>query len=76
MRKLQLEEKQKCGVQERFYGKTISVCVCVCVYNFWNFDNGFLVRVEFKFMKFRCMLHVNFVKTLIVTLSKEIDKNK
>ena len=52
------------------------VCVCVCVYNFWNFDNGFLVRVEFKFMKFRCMLHVNFVKTLIVTLSKEIDKNK
>ena len=31
MRKLQLKEKQKCGVQERFYGKTISVCVCVCV---------------------------------------------
>ena len=23
MRKLQLEEKQKCGVQERFYGKVI-----------------------------------------------------
>ena len=31
MRKLQLEEKQKCGVQERFYGKTISVCVCVYI---------------------------------------------
>ena len=69
-------KKQKCGVQERFYGKTIGEHIYIYIYKLWNFDNIFLVGIKFKFLKFRCMLHVNFIKTLIVTLSKEIDKNK
>ena len=68
------KKKQKCGVQERFYGKTIGEYIYI--YKFWNFDNRFLVGVKFKFLKLICILHINFVKTLIVTLSKETNKNK
>ena len=57
-------------MQKGFYGKSIGEYI----YKFWNFDNRFLVRVEFKFLKLRYMLHVFW--TFIVTLAKEIDKNK
>ena len=60
MHMLQLEKKkqkqtnkQKCGVQEEFYGKNIGEYIYVCVCVFWNYDNRFWVGVGFKFLKLR-----------------------
>ena len=74
MHKLQLKKIKMWGVREILWKD--HWWTYIYIYKLWNFDNRFLVGIKFKFLKFRCMLHVNFIKTLIVTLSKEIDKNK
>ena len=60
LRKLQLEKNKNFGCKKDFMERPL-----VNIYKFWNFNNRFLVGVGFKFLKFRCMLHV-FFKTLIV----------
>ena len=82
MRKLQ-HEKKKVG-----YKKDSMERPLVNIYKFWNFDNRFLIGIGFKILKLRYMFYVllkrffffffwgSFIKTLIVNLFKEIDKNK
>ena len=70
LRKLQLEKNKNFGCKEDFIERPL-----VNIYNFWNFNNRFLVWVGFKFLKLRCMLRI-LLKHLLFYLIKEINKNK
>ena len=48
----------------------------VNIYKFLNFDNKFLFRVGFKFLKVRSMLHGLLKHLLLLYLKKPIRSNK
>ena len=73
IRKLQLKKKKNksMGCKSDSMEKSL---VNIC--KFLNFDNKFLFRVGFKFLKVRSMLHVLLKHLLLLYLKKPIRSNK
>ena len=77
IRKLQLKKKKKKTKNKNTECKSDSMeKLLVNIYKFLNFDNKFLFRVGFKFLKVRSMLHVLLKHLLLLYLKKPIRSNK